>query len=209
MLHLSRWISFGMNVTDLFQLQCTFQSHREIVSTSQIQEILSVFILFRQCNDLIIQQQGFFYFFWDGLHLFVEGFDGHQIHGTSQFRHTHGHQRQNRHLRSKRFGTGNPNLWSCMGISTRIAQTRNTRAHNVTNTKNACTFALRQIHGRQRICGFSTLRNGNHQIIGVQYWISIPKLGSIFHFHRNSRQILKQILCHQTGVPTGTTTNQN
>ena len=52
MLHLSRSISFGMDIRDFFQLQCAFERNREVDATTEEQEVALLVIPLGNRHDL-------------------------------------------------------------------------------------------------------------------------------------------------------------
>ena len=54
MLHFGCRVTFGVNVADLFELQCTFKGRWKIVVTTEVKKVITVLVLFRDFGDVII-----------------------------------------------------------------------------------------------------------------------------------------------------------
>ena len=96
-----------------------------------------------------------------------------------------------------------------MDISTCIGFTCNTAADRITDTIDECTILLSQLNSSQGISSFTTLGNSNHDIILRNYRIAITELRSIFHFYRNTAVILNHLLADKSGMPRGSTSNND
>ncbi|MPN34750.1 hypothetical protein SDC9_182244 [bioreactor metagenome] len=87
-----------------------------------------------------------------------------------------------------------------MGVS------RNGGAHHVADTEDECSFFPGQLHGCQRIGGFSRLGDGDDDIILMNYRLTVAKLGRVLHLHRDTGKLLDSIhayLCRMPGGSTG------
>ena len=201
MFHLRCRITFSVDVANLLQLQCTFQSHRILESATQIDEIASVCKRTAQVSYLIVQLQHFLHLgrnvpellcnllifaFADGSLLLTDG---------------ECQEDENGNLTGERLGRGNTNLWTYVNIGTRICLSCDGRTDGVTDTIDKRPALLGKLDGCQGISGLTTLRNGDDNIVLRYHRIAVTELRCIFHFHRDAAIILNHLLADESGMP--------
>ena len=65
MLHLRRWITFGVNVADLFQLQGSLECRWEVVVTTQVQEVVALLVFGSDLSNAIVLFECLFDLVWN------------------------------------------------------------------------------------------------------------------------------------------------
>ena len=65
MFKFSSWITFTMNICNLFKFKSSFKCCRIVKSTTYIEEVFCIFIFFCNCMYFIFIFKKFFCIFWD------------------------------------------------------------------------------------------------------------------------------------------------
>ena len=176
MLHLCCRIALSVDVANLLQLQCTLQGYWILESAAQIDEIARIRKGTAQVSYLIVELQHFLHLgrnvpkllcnllifvFTDGSLLLTDGECQEDKDGN---------------LTGERLGRGNTNLRTYVNIGTRICLSCDRRTDGVTDTIDKRTALLGKLDGSQGISGFTTLGNGDDDIILRYHRIAVTEL---------------------------------
>ena len=176
MLHLARSESLRVDIADFLELQAAFQRHGVIQPAADEESVLCGSILGSKPLDALVIRQRLGDLIRQDLQL------GHQL-GVFFFlnlaTHTGKFDRQQvagRQLGAVCLGGGNGNFRPGPGVQGCIGLTRNGRAHHVHNTDGAHAALLTFAQGSQGISGFTTLGNGDDNIVLRYHRIAITEL---------------------------------
>ena len=176
MFHLRCRITFSVDVTNLLQLQCTLQGYRILESATQIDEITSVRKGTAQVSYLIVELQHLLHLCRNVPKLFCNLLIF--VFADSTLLLTNGKCQEDKdgNLTGECLGRGNTNLRTYVNIGTRICLSCNGRTDGVTDTIDKRATLLGKLDGSQGISGFTTLGNGNNDIILRYHRIAVTEL---------------------------------
>ena len=142
-----------------------------------------------------------------------------QLQFTRQFRRTrcaqlalllpepHCNHGEHRNLGSEGLGRGNADFGAGVGVGSGVGFARNRRTDHITDSENRGTPGLCHLDGCKRVGGFARLRNRNNHVEGSDYGVAVAKLAGVLYLHRNSGQVLNEVLSHQACMPRGSAAN--
>ena len=190
-----------MDVANLLQLQCTFQSHWILESTAQIDEIASVRKGTAQVSYLIVELQYFLHLGRNVPKLFCNLLIFALADGSFLLSDSKRQKDKNGNLTGERLGRGYTDLRTYVNIGTCICFSGNGRTYRVTDTIDKRTTLLGKFDGCQGISSFTTLGNGDDHIILRYHRITVTEFRCIFHFHRDAAIVLYHLLADKSGMP--------
>ena len=83
-----------------------------------------------------------------------------------------------------------------MGVCAGMGFARNRRTNHIADSKNRGAPGLGHLDCGERVGGFARLRNRNNHVEGSDYGVAVAKLTRVLHLHRNSGQVLNEVLSH-------------
>ena len=201
MLHLRCRITFSVDVANLLQLQSSLQGYRILESAAQIDEIASVRKGTAQVSYLIVQLQHFLHLGRNVPELLCNLLVFAFADGTSLLTDGKCQEDENGNLTGECLGRGNTDFRTHVNVGTGICFTGDGRADGITDTIDERTIFLGKLDGCQGISGFTTLGDGDDDIILRYYRIAVTELRCIFHFHRDAAVVLNHLLADESGMP--------
>jgi hypothetical protein len=107
-----------MDVGYFLQFQCTFKSHREIITTAQIDEIMGIRKYTGYLGDKFVMSEYFLYLLRNTLQLLHQFAPAGVRDGALLFCQRQSQKGQSRNLRSKCLGRGHSYLRTGMSVAT-------------------------------------------------------------------------------------------
>ena len=176
MLHLRSRITLSVNVANLLQLQGTFQGYRILESAAQIDEIASVCKRTAQVSYFIVELQHLLHLGRNVPKLFCNLLIIVFADGTLLLTDGKCQEDKDGNLTGESLGRSNTNLRTYVNIGTRICLSCDGRTDGVTDTIDKRTALLGKLDGSQGISGFTTLGNGDDDIILRYHRIAVTEL---------------------------------
>ena len=88
-----------------------------------------------------------------------------------------------------------------MGVGPRVGLSCDARPDHVAHPKDVGARLLGGPDGREGVCGFTALRNGQHHVGVADDRVSVAELRGVLHLNRDARQALEEVFSHQARVP--------
>ena len=112
-----------------------------------------------------------------------------------------GHGCQHGYLGGEGLGARHADFRPGVGVGPSVGFARNAGPDHVAHPKDVGTRLLGGADGRQGVCGFATLRDGQHHVSVPDDGISVSEFRGVFHFDRDACQALEEVFGHQPRVP--------
>mmetsp|Transcript_34968 Transcript_34968/g.67396 ORF Transcript_34968/g.67396 Transcript_34968/m.67396 type:complete len:233 (+) Transcript_34968:537-1235(+) len=117
------------------------------------------------------------------------------LHRQIQCDHEHRYN-----LASEGLRRGNPNLGPSVQVDTSVRQPCDAGTDNVHYAYSKSLKLLSDPDGLKCVSSFTTLRDGNHNVLRGYDRPTIAELACVFHFHRQPRQALQSIFSNEPRV---------
>ena len=147
MFHLRCWISVGVDIGNLLELQRPFQSHREFIAPTYIYKVSGVLEFFRKFLDWGIQCVEFCLNesrqVQQGLGELLETVTGYEGEGVGK---GEGYHSEDRDLTRKGFGGGHTDFRTDVNVAPSITCPGNRRAYDIAYSENETSRCLCQAH---------------------------------------------------------------
>ena len=114
-----------------------------------------------------------------------------------------GEHRQRHDLAGEGLGARHPDLGAGVQVGPAVDLAGDRRADHVDETDRPRPPLLGLPDGGQGVGGLAALGDPDHQRALVDHRIPVPELGGVFHFDRDPRQLLDEVLTDEAGMPTG------
>src|SRR5579884_2272522 len=112
-------------------------------------------------------------------------------------------------LIGERLGAGHADFRAGVQVNAAVGLAGNAATDDIAEGQSRMTFALRLAQRRQRVGGFSRLRDRDDDGVAVDGRIAVAKFAGVLDLDRNARELLKEIFADQGSVIAGTARRQN
>src|SRR5680860_57464 len=194
-LELARGIALRVQIADLLELQCPFQSNGNPDSSSDEQNIGGHRVTLGGAMNVVLKQKSLLDLIGQRPHRLDRLRQLVRRHGSARLRQIQGQQIERNQLTGKGFRCGHTDLGPRVCEQNRVCFSCDRGTHDVRYRNNAGAHLLCESQRRERVCSLAGLSNSHNQRPVVEDGIAIPELGGKVELYRKASPVFDRMLC--------------
>ena len=207
-LHLTRGGALGVDVGELFQLECALERRRVVHATAEMQEIRGRRVPIRESADLRVLAEHRVDERWQ-----VEGLRKQlrrefRRDGAAPLREVHREQKEVDEHRGVCLRRGDADLGTGVKVDDVVGEARGLAPHHVAERQEPRAPLLRRVHRRERVGGLSRLGHRDRELTARHDRVAVAVLRRDLDVARDLREALDEVLADERRVERGTTRDE-